>query len=73
MSKFTFLLVGLTICIVGFTSNLQAQLVAENPLETRVKETLKQNAEVLRFMENKGQLKIKIFSITSMGNKVPFI
>ena len=59
MSKFTFLLVSLTICLVGFTSNVQAQLVAENPLETKVKETLKQNAEVLRFMENKGQLENK--------------
>ena len=56
MSKSTILIFGLITCFVSLTSNLQAQLLAENPLKTKVKETLKKNAGILRFMENKGQL-----------------
>ncbi len=39
--------------------NAQVQANPKAALEEKVKETLKKNAEILRFMENKGQLKDK--------------
>ncbi|MBK9107112.1 MAG: hypothetical protein IPM92_01695 [Saprospiraceae bacterium] len=55
MKKFTILLIGFILFGISNVSPLMAQVLAENPIETKVKETLKKNAEVLRFMENKGQ------------------
>ncbi len=55
MTKSILLLVTITSIMTLSSTNLQSQIIGENPLETKIKETLKKNSEILRFVENKGQ------------------
>jgi uncharacterized repeat protein (TIGR01451 family) len=49
----------ITACVWQNELQAQGQVSPKSALEEKVKETLKKNAEILRFMENKGQLKDK--------------
>ncbi len=56
MPKSVYLIMVIIASMALNTSFAQLQTKVDNAIEQRVKETLKKNAETLRFMENKGQI-----------------